>query len=34
MSATPQSAEPDLPTKKLAVPVTTAPVAADAVTTV
>ncbi len=25
MSATPQSAEPDLPTKKLAVPVTTAP---------
>ena len=24
MSATPQSAEPDLPTKKLAVPVTTA----------
>ena len=33
MSATPQSAEPDLPTKKLAVPVTTA-AAADAVTTV
>ena len=33
MSATPQSAEPDLPTKKLAVPVTTA-AAADRVTTV